>query len=71
MCNTSLVIYTSYTYNCLVSLFLAFLLFGGSMAQVKKRKERKVSSEAAAMAFAKAVNAAAKPLPARNVTRTL
>lgn len=41
------------------------------MTQVKRRKERKVSSEGAAMAFAKAVNAAAKPVTAKNVTRVL
>ena len=39
------------------------------MAQVKRRKERKVSTEASAMAFAKAVNAVAKPIPSRNITR--
>ncbi|MFL0995627.1 hypothetical protein ACJO1Z_22825 [Vibrio parahaemolyticus] len=40
------------------------------MAQVKRRKERKVSSEATAMAFARAVNAVAKPVQAKKVTRT-
>ena len=69
MCNTLLVIYVSYIYTFVVKLFFTFLLFGGSMAQVKRRKERKVSTEASAMAFAKAVNAVAKPIPSRNITR--